>query len=532
MALATGLLALTPPHSQAQHAAGTRGGSIVVARAGDFDSFDPALAVDQESVRVINLLYSGLIGIRPDGSLFPNLAVAMPDIQDGGRVYTFRLRYGLRFADGTPLTATDVAFSMNHAADPATHNGGVGFLSSIAGYDAVEAGKARTLSGVQVLDALTVRFTLSRPDAIFPYKLSVEALDIVSARQVARYGKDLGKHPLGSGPYRLVSYTPGQRLVLERNPYYYGHDASGTQLPYLDRITWLVNVNDEVAVLMLERGEVDLLADGVPKASYAAVAADPRFGKLLVHGLAPTTVQVGFNLGLAPFTDPRVRRAVAMAINRERIVKLLGTYYVAPSTQRYPRGFDAWDPTYTGVPYDPVAAKALLARAGYPNGFVTTYLVGQWEDPADTVLGQAIQQDLAQIGVTVQIRSVSFATAGALVSRPHTIPLFTNWWYADYPEASDFIDLVFRCDMVPPRGYNVDYFCGPRVDALLRQAESTIQQAPRVALERQIQRIILDAVAVFPLVQTYYVTIKPVRLANFYIHPIWTWDYAYYRLAG
>jgi ABC-type transport system substrate-binding protein len=519
---------LAPRSGQAQAVRVASSGSIVVARAEDFYSFDPAYVGDLEGIRVANELFSGLLGISPSNALYPDLATAMPTVSNGGRVYTFQLRRGLRFADGTPLTASDVAFSINRSADPNTQNWAVGELSTVKGYAAVEAGKAKTLSGVQVVDPLTIRFNLSQPDAIFPYKMSMANFFIVDPRQVKRYGKNFGKHPLGSGPFKFVSWTPGQRVVVVRNPYYYRKDANGVQLPYLDKITWLVNVNDDVAVLKLERGEVDVLADGVPKESYAAVAADPRFSKLIVREPAPYTYQVGFNVAMKPFTDLRVRQAVAMAIDRPRLIKLIGKTRVFLSTQRYPKGFEAWDPSYKPLPFDPARAKALLAKAGYPHGFSTTYLVGNWPDSADAVVGQALQQDLAAIGIKLTIRSANSQTASDLTNKPRTIPLFTQWWGPDFPEATDFILAQFTCGQEAPHGSNNLYYCDHHADALLAQAQATLDHTKRIALERQLQRVILDDVSVFPLFQTYWVTIRPVRLANFYIHPIWTWDYAYY----
>lgn len=529
LAIVAGIL---PARAPAAHAA-IRGGSIVVATADDFDSLDPPVAGYVESIRVVNCLFSNLIGVNQDGSLYPDLAAAMPAGANGGRQYTFRLRPGLKFADGTPLTASAVAFTINRAETPSTDNWALNELSAIQGYDALQSGKATTLSGVQVLNPLTIRFVLSRPDAIFPYEISMANFDIVDPAQVRKYGKDFHNHPLGSGPYMFQSYTPAQKLVVVRNPYYYGHDANGVQLPYLDKITWLVDVNDSVAVLKLESGEVDVLGDGIPKESYAAVAADPRFGKRIMRAPALYTYQVGFNSGMKPFTDVRVRRAVAMAIDRTRLVKLIGKDRVFTSNQRYPKGIAAWDPSFTGIPYDPAGAKALLAKAGYPHGFTTTYLVGNWPDSADTIVGQAIQQDLAQIGVTIKIRSAAFSAASGLTTKPNVIPLFTQWWGVDFPDATDFISEQFTCGQFAPHGINNLYFCDPQVDALERQAVGTVDHTKRIALERAVQRRLLNDVAVFPLFQAYYVTIKPLRLANYYLHPIWGYgDYAHYHLAG
>lgn len=527
------LLAL-PIVGAAQHrgVAHAAGGSIVVARAGDIDVLDPAVSQDPEGIHSLHVLYNGLLGVSRDNTLYPDLARSMPTVADNGRSYTFHLRGGLRFADGTPLTASDVAFSINRAANPKTGSWAVSELSTIVGYGAVEAGKAISLAGVHVVDPLTVRFSLSQPDAVFPAKMSMINFYVVEPSAVARYGTSFGKHVSGSGPFMFSSYTPGQSLVIVRNPHYYLRDSAGIQLPYLDRITWLLNVNPSVALLKLERGEVDMLADGVAKESYASVAADPKFGPLLLRVPSLEPFALAFNEGIKPFDSLQVRRALAMGVNRTRLIRLIGKYRVTALNQRFPKGLDAYDPGYVGVQYDPAGARALLAKAGFPRGFSTEFLAGLWPDTnADTLVGQAIQQDLAAIGVKVSVRSVTQATALTLLGKPKTVSMFDQWWGPDFPEASDYIETIFRCGQDPPHGFNTQFYCNPRADALLAQAESTLDPAKRLSLYRQVQRIILDDVAIFPLFQLNYVTIRPLRLANFYIHPNWQWDYAYYRLA-
>ncbi len=526
-------LVLTGPGllPRTRSASSGRGGFLVVARSGDIDILDPAASVDPEGIHTLHELYSGLLGLDRNNNLVPDLAAALPAVSNEGRVYTFHLRPGLRFADGTPLTAADVVSSINRDANPSTGCWAVSELSSVAGYDAVEARKARTLSGVAALGKLTVRFTLTRPDAVFPYKMSMINFYVVEPSAVARWGKNFGKHVSGSGPFKFASYTPGQSLDITRNPYYYLHDAHGVQLPYLDKITWQLNVNDSVAVLKLESGDVDLLADGLPKESYAAVSTDSHFGPLVVREPSLEPFALAFNEGIKPFNNPLVRAAISMAVNRTRLIKLIGKYRVTPLDQWFPQGLNGYDPAYKGVSYDPTAAKALLARAGYAHGFSTTFLAGLWPDAsADAVVGQAIQQDLAQIGIQLTVRTVTQSTALTLTAKPHTIPMWTTWWGPDFPEASDYLETLYRCGQVPPAGFNDIRYCNPRADSLLQQAESTSSPARRVALEQQVQRTILGNYAVFPLFQLNYVTIRPRRLANFYIHPNWQWDYAYYQL--
>jgi ABC-type transport system substrate-binding protein len=261
------------------------------------------------------------------------------------------------------------------------------------------------------------------------------------------------------------------------------------------------------------------------------VSGDSHFGPLIVREPSLEPFALAFNEGIKPFDNPLVRQAVSMAVNRTRLIKLIGKYRVTPLDQWFPTGLNAYDPTYKGVSYDPVQAKALLGKAGYAKGFSTTFLAGLWPDTAaDTVVGQAIQQDLAQIGIQVTVRTVTQATALTLTAKPHAIPMWTTWWGPDFPEASDYLETLYRCGQFPPEGFNDIRYCNRRADALLQQAESTSSAAGRAALEQQVQRIILGDYAVLPLFQLNYVTIRPQRLANYYIHPNWQWDYAYYRL--
>ena len=315
--------------------------------------------------------------------------------------YTFKLRHGVKFHNGREMTADDVKYSLDRVTNPATQSPGAGFFGSIKGYDDVAGGKAESLSGVTVVDPYTVKFELSRPDATFLHVMAINFAHVVPKEEVEKYGADFGKHPVGTGAYKLAEWTLGQRLVFERNPDYW-HKG----LPYLDKITFEIGQEPTVALLRLQNGEVDILGDGIPPAQFLEVKNDPEQKARVVEGGQLHTGYVTMNTQMPPFDNVKVRQAVNMAINKDRIVQMINNRAV-PANQPLPPSMPGYDTDYKGYAYDVAKAKALLAEAGHPDGF-NTELFANNTDPNPRI-AQAIQQDLAAIGITANIQSLAQA---------------------------------------------------------------------------------------------------------------------------
>ena len=197
----------------------------------------------------------------------------------------------------------------------------------IAGYDEVAGGKATELSGIETPDDKTVVFKLSRPDATFLHLMAINFGFIVPKEEVEKAGADWGKKPVGTGAFKFVEWVPGQRIVLERNKDYF---RAG--VPYLDKLTFEFGQDPTVAVLRLKKGEVDIVGDGMPPAQFTEVMADPANKDLIAVGDQLQTGYVTMNVTQPPFDNLKVRQAVNMAINKDRIVRLINNRAV-PANQ-------------------------------------------------------------------------------------------------------------------------------------------------------------------------------------------------------
>ncbi len=379
-----------------------QGGQMTVTYKDDVSTLDPAIGYDWQNWSMIKSLFNGLMDYKPGTTeLTPDLAERF-ELSNDGKTFVFYLRKGVKFHNGRALTAEDVKYSIERAVNPATQSPGQGFFSMIGGFDAMAAGKATSLSGITVLDPHTIRFDLSRPDATFLHVMAINFSFAVPKEEVDRYGTDFGKHPVGTGAFRMTEWSLGQRVVFERNPDYYRKG-----LPHLDKIVFEVGQEPLVALLRLERGEVDILGDGIPPAKFLQVTKDPQFEGMIVEGGQLHTGYVTMNVRMAPFDKQAVRQAVNMAINKDRIVRIINGRAV-PANQPLPPAMPGYDKRYKGYPYDPDKAKALLAKAGLAGGFETE-LYAMNTDPNPRI-AQAIQQDLANIGIRAELKTLAQST--------------------------------------------------------------------------------------------------------------------------
>jgi peptide/nickel transport system substrate-binding protein/oligopeptide transport system substrate-binding protein len=181
---------------------GSAGGVVTVAYQNDISTLDPAIGYDWQNWSIIKSLFSGLMDYEPGTSnLVPNLAAEEPEISADGKTFTFKLRTGVKFHNGREMTADDVKYSIERTVNPKTQSPGAGFFGMIEGFDAVASGKSENISGIEVVDPSTVKFTLSRPDATFLHVMAINFSFVVPKEEVEKYGEDFGKNPVGTGAF-------------------------------------------------------------------------------------------------------------------------------------------------------------------------------------------------------------------------------------------------------------------------------------------------------------------------------------------
>lgn len=361
-----------------------QGGTLRYGAVSEVTSLDPQVYGGSAWRVLAEVLYSRLVSFDKDGVVVPQLAQRWE--QPDARTLVFHLRPDVVFHDGTPLTADDVKFSLDRILDPAT---GAALHGSLQG------------ATVAVIDPATVRVTSAAADATMLTSLAMTEASILSRRWV-QGGANLKMNENGTGPFLLKSYEPAVRAFLERNPRYF---VAG--LPYLDAIDFRMIKNDDARGNALRSQSVDMI-DVVPWKDINALRRNPAIKIDMAGGVF---MSVWFNPSKKPFDDPRVRRAIAFAVDREAVSKAAffgygKPIYGAPSTPDSPYHNSTLDQTFVR---DLSRARALLAEAGYPQGFETSMVVFQGMG-IYTTTAQVIQANLKEVGIDLKLELAEWAT--------------------------------------------------------------------------------------------------------------------------
>ena len=489
-----------------------QGGDMIVTYKDDVSTLDPAIGYDWQNWSMIKALFNGLMDYEAGTyNLEPDLAKSFT-ISPDGKIYTFKLREDVKFHNGRKLTAEDIKFSIERAINPKTQSPGQGFFWSIKGFDEMVAGKTTQLSGMTVIDPYTLKIELSRPDATFLHVMAINFAFAVPKEEVEKYGQDFGKHPVGTGAFKMKEWKLGQRVVYERNSDYYK-----TGLPRLDKIVFEVGQEPTVALLRLQRGEVDILGDGIPPARFLQVKNDPKNADLIIEGGQLHTGYVSMNVRVKPFDNKKVRQAVNMAINKDRVCKIINNRAV-PANQPLPPAMPGYDKNYKGYAFDPAKAKALMAEAGFPDGF-TTELYANNTDPNPRI-AQAIQRDLAEIGIKAEIKTLAQSTVIAAGGEEDQAPMIWSGgmaWIADFPDPSNFYGPILGCGGAVKGGWNWAWYCNDKLDALAAKADAMsdpAMKAEREDLWRSIFVQLMDDAPWAPVFNEQRFTMRAARLGG------------------
>lgn len=424
----------------------------------DIRTADPHIAYETETWTTVGLFYRGLVEMITTDTVGPALAESWT-VSDDGLVYTFTLREGGLFSNGREITAEDVKYSFERELDPNFPSPTSFFYEAIVGVPEYRDGSADEVSGIRIVDPLTVEFTLSTPVWSFLQRLALPPGAIVAREGVEAAGEDFGRQPLGAGPFVLDSWEPGLRISGSRNPNYFKAGA-----PAVDGFTIDLLVEPSVGILRIDSGEADIAFDWVPSTEYPRIAADPALAERLIPSVAfPNIDYLVFQHRTAPFDDINVRRALSMAINRDRLVQLLNGRASA-ATGPLPDAMPGNNPDLVPLAYDPEGAQAMLAEAGYPDGLTTVILTNT--DPTNLQIAQAVISDWEQIGVTATLESIDNAQfLDILINQPETIQVAMTNWYHDYLDPSNTYEPLLQCG----GSYNWGGYCNEELDALFAE---------------------------------------------------------------
>jgi ABC-type transport system substrate-binding protein len=512
-----------------------KGGTLTVTFQGEPTGLDPAIAWENESMSIERLTYQTFLTYASEPGeagteLVPDLATEVPTGDNGGisadgLVYTFHIRKGVKFAPpvSREVTAQDFKYSfermLKEPLAPATY-----FYTGVVGAQDFIDGKAKDVKGYKVVDDYTVQITIGAPDGAFLMAMTMPFTSVMSKEWVDKVGKQINRKPLGTGPYVIESWTPGQSITAVRNTNW----ASDTD-QWVDSMEFVFSSNPGTALLKLERGEVDILGDSIPAADYLRTKQDPTWGKYVVDTPNIAWYYVFMNVLEQPFDNAQVRQAVNYAIDTQKIQKLLAGQGKALN-QVYPVGMPGHQAGATFYTYDPAKAKQLLAEAGFPNGFKVTF-VSHNVDPLPK-LAQAIQADLKDVGIDAEIKQLDRATYWNYISlKKSHAAIGLSDWYMDFPDPSDWIGPLFTNPI--DGGANSSFYENAQVNDLYAASASELDTAKRIEMFEQMQDIIMQDAPTAPLYQPIWNAMYGKNTGGFYMNPVNIFNFCeYWKLDG
>ncbi len=468
-------------HKTPQH-----GGTLVLWEESRVRTLDPHIAFDEVSGVIVKMVFEPLYRYDRDMNLQPAVAAALPDISEDGKTLRIKLRQDVRFHHGRALRADDVAWTFERLLHPDTRSIGAAYYTSIRGVEAFREGKTEHVEGIRVLGPYEIAFELIKPDQSFVHRLAM-AFSSPIPREIVQERGDQGfaRRPSGTGPYRLVRWESGVQLVLERNPTY-----REKGLPYVDRVVFYEDLAKETAFLRFRNGEVDIVPRITPPdLSYLR---NGRWKDYVAESARADVFALGMNVEMEPFDNVHLRRAVAFAIDRERWAKARN-YTIRPTGQLLPPAIAGYDPNLPHRQYlDLTRAKQEMALAGYPDGYPEPIPIWGTTSVNMRRYLELAQADLDKIGIKIQPKLVSFPVYLEQTGKPKTAPMLALGWVMDYPDASNFLEVVSSKTKAAHNSTNRAFFSTPELDALLDRALVERDPKKRVAMYREANDYVAD----------------------------------------
>jgi peptide/nickel transport system substrate-binding protein/oligopeptide transport system substrate-binding protein len=453
-------------------------------------TLDPQAAQQVDEFQVLYNVCEGLVAYDAKTlAPVPGLAESWK-VSDDGKVYTFTLRKGVKFQNGRELTADDVKYSLTRLGNPDTGTSYTSLLlNSVVGFDKMRAkdNKAAELAGVKVVDPSTVEITLNAPVASFLNQLTLPGGMVVAKEAAEAAG--FNEKPVCTGPFKVAEWTRQSQLVLEANTDYWGG------APAVKKAVIRVIPQQSQQVIEFEGKNLD--AAWVPEPDLGRLRGDATLSKELQTIPLLSIFHLRVNLKDNAMGDPKVRQALAMAIDRQTIIDTVLQGQGSPAYGIIPPGLSAFDPNYNPFPHDIQKAKDLLKEAGYPEGIDLTVRTGQVETE-NRVLG-AIQQQVAEANIRLTINS----TEKSVYDKDRgdcTMQMGTIAWGMDYPDPDNVVFLIGSAASGSRKncGYG-DSPVAKQIDDLLAKGSAMPVGPDRDAVYRQAEKLGLDLAVIIPI---------------------------------
>ena len=498
----TALIGLVVAVSGLSVSAGPAGDSVLrIYMVGDARTLDPAVASDFPTASNAYLLHLRLVTMDGAGKIHPQGARSW-NITGGGLVYTFELDPRAKFHNGKTVTAADWKWSLDRLAQPATGSGSAeAVLGGVIGFDAVRSGATMSLAGVRAVNPTTLQIALA-PDGRggFINRLTSYNASVLNREEVEASRDWQEKGAAGAGPFRLAAWERNVRWIYTANRDFV------LSAPKVERIEMLIVPSAITRFNLYEAGQLDIT--DVPLADYRRVAADARYsGQLRVFPRAQILF-AGLNQGVyEPFRDVRVRRAIAQAIDTERIARTVFFGFYTAAKGMVPPQVPGVDSGMRGLPYNADAAKRLLSESGWAGRLPPLDMAINPAAPDYQMAAEAIAAMLKDtLGIEVRLQRQEFAAYRAALNRRNVFPSFMQGWSAAYLDYGYYMDLLLDSRS----GLNFANYRNPEFDKLIDQANTARSEAEREALYRQAEQMAVGDASLVPVVFTRWaILVKP-----------------------
>ncbi len=453
---------------------------------GDPITLDPALATDAGSATYIIEIFGGLVTLDKSLQIVPDLAESW-DLSPDGKTYTFHIRKNAMFQDGRPVTADDFKYSMERAANPNTGSTTAeAYLGDIVGAKDMARGRAQSISGIKVVDSSTLQITIDSPKPYFIAKLTYTTAFVVDKNQVESNPRNWTRKPNGTGPYKLQEWRLGERIILQANDKYH------LGAPSVKRV--LYNLAGGSSLTQYENGEIDISGVGINDIDRVRSQRDP-LSKDYKSGPNLSVDYIGFNTQQAPFDDPKVRTAFAMAIDRDQLAHVVLKDLVTVANGFLPPGTPGYDQTSKLPAFNPTQAKQLLQDSKYNGRLPTVTITVSGTGANADIETQAIVQMWKQnLGIDVQIAQAEVASFYDDLDRGK-YQMWSLGWILDYPDPENVLDLLFASTS----RQNQTHYNNPAYDDLITRARTEQDTTKRLQLYQQAQNILVQDMPWIPL---------------------------------
>jgi len=470
-------------------------------------NLDPRVGTDAQSQNIDGLMFNSLVSLDSQINIQPDLATSWE--QPDPLTWVFHLRPGVRFHDGRALTSADVKFTFDSI---------MGTLAPGAGTPIISAkrGSFTGVSSIAAPDPQTIVIHLREPDASFPWKIVRPSIGIVPAGSPA----DFGQRPVGTGPFRFVSATEDDQVVLERNPGYFG------TVPKISQIRFRVVPDAIVRALELRKGTADLELSSLAPDMMPVLAREPGIAVTDQPGTHYTYVEFNFDDPIVAHRE--VRQALAFATNRDEIIRYLLRGQARLAGGPLPPESWAYTPDIGLYPYNPARAEQLLDAAGFPRradlgGMRLQLILKTSTEESTRLYSSVLREQWKKIGVDLEIHPLEFGTFFGDINRG-SFELFTLRAVGSNVDP-DFFSLVFESDHMEPYGFNRGRYRNPQLDALLKQARVEQDPQRRKLIFAQVQQMVAEDVPYISLWFNDNICVHRSRITNVNLSPIGDFDF-------